>query len=91
MLPPFTTGKTLDEEQQHLREKARLLLQREREHTALLQKYERLAVWLGLGQALPALFLDRKSTPQQRWDRVRKILISRLRVQIGEQIGRAHV
>jgi HPt (histidine-containing phosphotransfer) domain-containing protein len=80
VLPPFTTGKTLDEEQ-HLREKARLLLQREREHTELLQKYERLAVWLGLGQALPALFLDRKSTPQQRWDRVRKMLISRVRVQ----------
>jgi signal transduction histidine kinase len=70
----------LDEEQ-HLREKARLLLQREREHTELLQKYERLAVWLGLGQALPELFLDRKSTPQQRWDRVRKMLISRMRVQ----------
>jgi signal transduction histidine kinase len=70
----------LDEEQ-HLREKARLLLQREREHYELLQKYERLAVWLGLGQALPELFLDRKSTSQQRWDRVRKMLISRLRVQ----------
>jgi two-component system chemotaxis sensor kinase CheA len=69
------------DEQQHLREKARLLLQREREHFELLQKYERLAVWLGLGQALPELFLDRKSTPQQRWDRVRKMLISRLRVQ----------
>jgi chemotaxis protein histidine kinase CheA len=73
-------GEILDEEQ-HLREKARLLLQREREHFELLQKYERLAVWLGLGQALPELFLDRKSTPQQRWDRVRKMLISRLRVQ----------
>jgi len=71
----------LDGEEQHLREKARLLLQREREHFELLQKYERLAVWLGLGQALPELFLDRKSTPQQRWDRVRKMLISRLRVQ----------
>lgn len=69
------------DEQQHLRDKARLLLQREREHFELLQKYERLAVWLGLGQALPELFLDRKSTPQQRWDRVRKMLISRLRVQ----------
>jgi signal transduction histidine kinase len=69
------------DEQQHLREKARLLLQREREHFELLQKYERLAVWLGLGQALPELFLDRKSTLQQRWDRVRKMLISRLRVQ----------
>lgn len=69
------------DEQQHLREKARLLLQREREHFELLQKYERLAVWLSLGQALPELFLDRKSTPQQRWDRVRKMLIARLRVQ----------
>jgi hypothetical protein len=69
------------DEQQHLREKARLLLQREREHFELLQKYERLAVWLGLGQALPELFLDRKSSLQQRWDRVRKMLISRLRVQ----------
>jgi signal transduction histidine kinase len=77
---PLTTGEILDE-QQHLIEKARLLLQREREHFELLQKYERLAVWLGLGQALPELFLDRKSTPQQRWDRVRKMLISRLRVQ----------
>ena len=69
------------DEEQHLREKARLLLQREREHFELLQKYERLAVWLGLGQALPELFLDRKSTVQQRWDRVRKMLISRLRLQ----------
>jgi signal transduction histidine kinase len=69
------------DEQQHLREKARLLLQREREHSELLQKYERLAVWLSLGQGLPELFLDRKSTPQQRWDRVRKMLIGRLRMQ----------
>ena len=80
MLLPLTTGEILDE-QQHLIEKARLLLQREREHFELLQKYERLAVWLGLGQALPELFLDRKSTAQQRWDRVRKMLISRLRLQ----------
>jgi two-component system chemotaxis sensor kinase CheA len=71
----------LDPEDQHLREKARLLLQREREYFELLQKYERLGVWLNLGQALPELFLDRKSGQQQLWDRVRKLLIGRLRLQ----------
>ncbi|MEO7037173.1 MAG: ATP-binding protein [Polyangiaceae bacterium] len=58
-----------------------MLLQREREYFELLQKQERLALWLNLGQGLPEIFLDRKSTPLQRWDRVRKVLIARLRVQ----------
>lgn len=58
-----------------------MLLQREREHFDLRLKYDRMAVWLSLGQALPAVFLDWKGTRQQLWDRVRKTLISRLRLQ----------
>jgi two-component system chemotaxis sensor kinase CheA len=69
------------DDEQHLKEKARMLLQREREYFELLQKQERLAVWLNLSQSFPELFLDPKSTPVQRWDRVRKLLISRLRMQ----------
>jgi signal transduction histidine kinase len=69
------------DEEQHLKEKARMLLQREREYFELLQKQERLSVWLNLSQAFPELFLDPKSTQVQRWDRVRKLLISRLRMQ----------
>jgi len=71
----------LDGEEQNLREKARMLLQREREHFDLRLKYDRMAVWLSLGQALPEIFLDWKGTRQQLWDRVRKTLISRLRLQ----------
>jgi len=58
-----------------------MLLQREREHFDLRLKYDRMAVWLSLGQALPEVFLDWKGTRQQLWDRVRKTLISRLRLQ----------
>lgn len=71
----------MSNEEQHLVEKARLLLQREREYFELLQKYERLSVWLALGQTLPELFTDRKATPVQLWERVRKLLIARLRLQ----------
>ena len=58
-----------------------MLLQREREHFDLRLQYDRMAVWLSLGQALPEIFLDWKGTRQQLWDRVRKTLISRLRLQ----------
>ena len=68
-------------EEQHLVEKARLLLQREREYFELLQTYERSSAWAALGQALPEVFLDRKCTRAQLWDRVRKLLISRLKLQ----------
>lgn len=71
----------MDGEEQHLREKARMLLQREREYYELLQKFERLGLWLSLGQAFPEIFLDRKQTLLARWDRARKLLITRLRLQ----------
>lgn len=58
-----------------------MLLQREREYFELLQKFERLGLWLNLGQAFPEIFLDRKQTALARWDRTRKLLITRLRLQ----------
>ena len=68
-----------DEDQ--LREKARLMLQRERELFDLRKKHEQLAVWLKLGQALPELFLDRGVSLDEVWDRVRRAFVSKLRLQ----------
>jgi len=68
-------------EEQLLREKARLLLQRERELFELRLKLDQLAVWLSIGQALPELFLNRGVSPDEVWDRVRKTLLANLRLQ----------
>jgi two-component system, chemotaxis family, sensor kinase CheA len=68
-----------DEDQ--LKEKARLMLQRERELFDLRKKYEQLSVWLNLGQALPELFLDRGASLEDVWDRVRRAFVSKLRLQ----------
>jgi hypothetical protein len=70
----------LQSDDEHLREKARLLLQRERELFDLRVKAEQLTVWLSVGQELPKLFLDRNARDGV-WDRVRRILILKLRLQ----------
>ncbi len=69
------------DDEEHLKEKARLLLQREREHLDLRCKLDRLALWLKVGQILPGLFLDRSDTYERIWDRIRKTLITKLRLQ----------
>jgi HPt (histidine-containing phosphotransfer) domain-containing protein len=68
-------------DQENLLEKARLLLQRERELFELRLKFEQLAVWLAVGQALPELFMERGRSLPQLLDRVRKLLIGKLRLQ----------
>jgi len=66
---------------EHLLEKARMLLQRERELFELRTKFEQLALWLSVGQALPELFVERGKPLTQILDRLRKLLISKLRLQ----------
>ena len=66
---------------QHLRDKARLLLQRERELFELRLKQEQIGVWLSIGQALPELFSNRDGSLARAWDGIRKIMVSRLRLQ----------
>lgn len=57
-----------------------LLLQRERElHEARLE-LDQIAVWLGIGQALPALFLHRDRSSAV-WRDVRKRLLGKLKLQ----------
>lgn len=68
-------------EKDDLHEKARLLLQRERELFELRTKFEQLAVWLSVGQALPELFVERGRSLPQLFDRVRKLFIAKLRLQ----------
>ncbi|HVY29550.1 MAG TPA: ATP-binding protein [Polyangiaceae bacterium] len=65
----------------HLRDKARLLLQRERELFELRLRQEQIGVWLSIGQALPALFSHRDGRLAQAWDGIRKLLIGKLRLQ----------
>jgi serine phosphatase RsbU (regulator of sigma subunit) len=64
-----------------LAEKARLLLQRERELFELRQRLEQLAVWMGIGRSLPDLFLSRGVPQSEVWDRARKTIVAKLRVQ----------
>jgi serine phosphatase RsbU (regulator of sigma subunit) len=67
------------DEHESLRSKAQLLLQRERELFDLRAKHEELAVWLGIGQLLPqVLFVG---ALEDVWGRIRKVLISKLRLQ----------
>jgi two-component system chemotaxis sensor kinase CheA len=67
-------------DEEHLKEKARLLLQRERELFELRLKHEQLAVWLSVGQELPKLLLNRGALDEV-WERVRRTLILKLRLQ----------
>lgn len=67
------------DERQSLREKAQLLLQRERELFDMRAMHEQLAVWLSIGQELPVVLLNGEF--EQVWGRLRKTLISKLRLQ----------
>jgi signal transduction histidine kinase len=71
----------VQDDDQHLREKAKLLLQRERELFELRLKQEQTVVWLGIRQALPELFQRSEASLRDVWDRVRKILVLKLRLQ----------
>lgn len=66
---------------QHLKEKALLLLQRERELFELRIKHERLTAWLKLAQVFPQLFVDRNFTLAESCGRLRKALLEGLKVQ----------
>jgi HPt (histidine-containing phosphotransfer) domain-containing protein len=74
-------GELLTSDDEHLRDKARLLLQRERELFDLRSKQDQMSVWLSIGQALPALFSARDGSLARAWDGIRKLMVSRLRVQ----------
>jgi two-component system chemotaxis sensor kinase CheA len=71
----------LSSDDQHLRDKARLLLQRERELFELRLKHEQIGVWLSIGQALPELFSFRDARLAQAWDGIRKLMVGKLRLQ----------
>jgi two-component system chemotaxis sensor kinase CheA len=71
----------MEEHEEYLKEKALLLLRRERELFALRTKHEQLALWLGLAQSLPELFADRRLSIADVLGRVRKTLIAGLRLQ----------
>jgi serine phosphatase RsbU (regulator of sigma subunit) len=71
----------VESDDQLLREKARLLLQRERELFELRLKFDQLATWLSLGQALPEQFLHRGTSKEDVWNHIRKTLITKLRLQ----------
>lgn len=69
------------DEEQHLREKARLLLQRERELFELRLKHEQMGVWLEIGPALPALLSGTRSSLPDVCAGIRRLLITKLRLQ----------
>jgi serine phosphatase RsbU (regulator of sigma subunit) len=71
----------VEAEAQLLTEKARLLLQRERELFELRLRLELLALWLDIGQGLPEIFLNRGASLEGAWERVRRALLGNLRVQ----------
>jgi serine phosphatase RsbU (regulator of sigma subunit) len=71
----------VESDDQLLRDKARLLLQRERELFELRLKFDQLATWMSLGQALPELFLHRGPSKDDVWNHIRKTLITKLRFQ----------
>ena len=71
----------MSSDEQHLRDKARLLLQRERELFELRLKHEQIGVWLSIGQALPELFSHRGARLAQAWDGIRKLMVGKLRLQ----------
>lgn len=71
----------MSSDDQHLRDKARLLLQRERELFELRLKHEQIGVWLSIGQALPELFSHRDGRLAQAWDGIRKLMVGKLRLQ----------
>jgi two-component system chemotaxis sensor kinase CheA len=80
--------------QEQLREKAILLLHREREIFAMRAKHQQVTRWLKVAQSLPRLLTDRKPSMLETYELLRKTLISGLRLQrvllleIGEGVLR---
>jgi hypothetical protein len=70
----------MDETSLQLKEKVMLLMQRERELFGMRRQHEQVTQWLKLSQSLPALF-EPGLAPSEMYLRVRKALISGLRVQ----------
>jgi HPt (histidine-containing phosphotransfer) domain-containing protein len=70
----------MDENSPQLKEKVMLLMQRERELFGMRRQLEQVTQWLKLTQSLPALF-EPGLAPSEMYVRVRKALISGLRVQ----------
>ena len=68
-------------DQVKLKEKALLLLQRERELFELRIKLDRKTAWLTLAQALPQIFADPNLTMAGAFARLRKALLEGLKVQ----------
>jgi two-component system chemotaxis sensor kinase CheA len=81
----------MDLDQEHLKEKALLLLRRERELFELRMRHEQATVWLQLTQELPRFFDDPRTPVSEVYARVRKALIVALRwqrvllLELGEQ------
>jgi HPt (histidine-containing phosphotransfer) domain-containing protein len=65
----------------HLREKAKLLLQRERELFEVRTKHEQMSIWLSLGQSLPKLFVNPGASLVQVCEGLRQLLVATLRLQ----------
>ena len=68
-------------QQQNLKEKAILLVRRERELFDLRMKHEQVTLWLRLAQSLPQLFLDHRLSLAELYGRLQKALVSGLRFQ----------
>ena len=64
-----------------LKEKARLLLQRERELFELRLKHDQTGVWLNVVQALPQLFSTRGASLVEICQRIRAEIVKKLRLQ----------
>ena len=71
----------MESDEQHLREKAKLLLHRERELFELRIRHEQILVWLSIGQLLSQTFLERSSSLPVLFDQVRRTLTSKLHLQ----------
>jgi len=71
----------VESDEQHLREKARLLLNRERELFELRIRHEQIQVWLNIGQLLSQTFLESSASVSALFDQVRRTLTSKLRMQ----------
>jgi signal transduction histidine kinase len=69
------------EDQENLREKAILLLRREREIFAMRTKHDQVTRWLELAQSLPLLLADHRRPMLETYAQLRKTLISNLRFQ----------
>lgn len=80
------------ESQEQLREKAILLLHRERELFAMRAKHQQVTRWLKLAQSLPLVLVDRTKSTLEMYTLLRKTLTSGLRLQrvafleIGENV-----